>query len=123
MIMNVDRTGPDGQVQHVRIDNQIAGEIMLMRNQLAWIDARIQEQDLYRISRGRQVESMRELIRAAHDQEESDQYVAHCAGILARDERILEAAIADLMRIEQGFLKFLLFLALRFLSSSSDNGL
>ena len=44
---------------------------------------------------------MRELIRTAQDRSKSDQYVAHCAGILARDEGIPEAAIADPMRIEQ----------------------
>ena len=72
---------------------------MQVKAQLSRIGARIVEQEVYRIGCGRQVESMRDLINTAQYRDESDNYVAHLAAVLVRDERLLAEAIADTERL------------------------
>ena len=87
------------QAPAVELAGEHAGQLMQLRAQLSWIGARIVEQDAYRIGCGRQVESMRDLIRTAPDRDESDNYMIHLATLLVTDERLLAEAIADTERL------------------------
>ena len=50
---------------------------------------------------GRQVENVRNLIMTAQDRDETDQYIARCAGRVSRDEGFLQAASADSEQLER----------------------
>ena len=91
------------QAQAIELAADQAGALMQLRAQLTAIGDRINEQDNYRISCGRQVERMRDLIATAPDRDETDRYVAHLGTLLARDELILVQALDDsekLLRIQ-----------------------
>jgi hypothetical protein len=90
-----------GYGQALELPPEQAGSLLQLRAQLAAIDERILEQDQYRISCGRQVERMRDLVFTAPDRDETDQYVAHLGDLLVRDELILSQALEDTEKLHR----------------------